>query len=212
MASLTPPAAGPRAIFPSEVAIHVVRLACARPDTLGRSLSQWDCTELAHQLLAEGIVEDISAATVRRILTDHHRKPWRHHLWLYLKKPRDAAFYTTISELIKLYTHPLRDDEMVLSVDETTSLPPRPPLAPTRPAQLGNLPNRHEHEYKRSRVWNVLAAFDTRSGKVFGQCYPRQRQQEFMALLAQMDAEIDQSIETIHLVGNHVSMHHSKEV
>jgi hypothetical protein len=92
MASLTPPAAEPRAVFPPEVAIHVVRLACERPDTLGRSLSQWDGVELAPQLIAAGIVEDISAATVRRILADHHLKPWRHHLWLYPKKPRDSAF------------------------------------------------------------------------------------------------------------------------
>ena len=40
------------------------------------------------------------AGTVRRILVCHHLKPWRHHLWLYPKKPRDAAFYATVSELI----------------------------------------------------------------------------------------------------------------
>ena len=74
---LMPWAAGPRAFFPPEVAIHVVRLACERPDMLGRSLSQWDCHELARQLIAEGIVADISAATVRRILRSHKLKPWR---------------------------------------------------------------------------------------------------------------------------------------
>ena len=195
MASLTPLAVEPRAVFPPEVAIHVVRLACERPDTLGRSLSQWDCAELAHQLIAEGIVEDISAATVRRILAYHHLKPWRHHLWLYPKKPRDAAFYATISELIDLYTRPLPDDEMVLSVDEKTSLQPRPRLHPTQPAQPGNMPNRYEHEYKRRGALNLFAAFDTRSGTVFGQCYPRKRQQEFITFLEQLDAEIDQHID-----------------
>jgi hypothetical protein len=133
-------------IFPPEVAIHVVRLACERPDALGRSLSQWDCTELARQLIAEGVVEGIAAATVRRILACHHLKPWRHHLWLYPKHPRDAAFYASISELIDLYTRLLHDDEVVLSVDEKTSLQPRPRLAPTQPAQPGNIPNRYEHE------------------------------------------------------------------
>ena len=146
MASLTPPAVVPRAVFPPEVAMLVVHLACERPDALGRSLSQWDGVELAHHLIAEGIVEDIFTATVRRILADHYLKPWRHHLWLYPKQPRDAAFYTTISELIDLYTRPLRDDEMVLSVDEKTSLQPRPRLSSTRPAQPGNMPNRYEHE------------------------------------------------------------------
>ena len=126
--SQTPLAAVPRAVFPPEVAIHVVRLACERPDLLGRSLSPWDGTELARPLIAEGIVSGISAATVRRILVCHHLKPWRHHLWLYPKKPRDEAFYATISELIDLYTRPLHDDEIVLSVDENTSLQPRGPL------------------------------------------------------------------------------------
>ncbi|MFN8559389.1 MAG: hypothetical protein U0531_19320 [Dehalococcoidia bacterium] len=30
-----------------EAALHVVRLACEVPGIPGRSLSQWDCTELA---------------------------------------------------------------------------------------------------------------------------------------------------------------------
>jgi hypothetical protein len=115
-------AVGPRAFFPPEVAIHVVRLACERPDLLGRSLSQWDGHELARQLIAESIVEDISAATVRRILAAHQLKPWRHHLWLHPKQPREATFSATIAELIELYTRPLREDELVLSLDEKTSL------------------------------------------------------------------------------------------
>jgi hypothetical protein len=68
--------------FPPSVALHLVKIACERPDKLGRSLSQWDCVELARQLERDGIVESISAATVRRILSGHQLKPWRHHLWL----------------------------------------------------------------------------------------------------------------------------------
>ena len=163
---LTPLAAGPRVVFPPEVAIHVVRLACERPDPLGRSLSPWDCPALARQLVADGIVEDIAAATGRRILAAHQRKPWRQHGWLYPKPPRDAAFDATVSELIDLDTRPLRPDERVLSVDEQTSLQPRPRGSPTLPAQPHNRPNRVEHEYKRAGALHLFAAFDTRSGKV----------------------------------------------
>jgi transposase len=212
MASRTPLAAVPRAISPPEVAIHIVRLACERPDSLGRSLSPWDGAELAHQLIAAGIVEGISAATVRRMLACHHLKPWRHHLWLYPKRPWDAAFYATISELIDLYTRPLPADEIVLSVDEKTSLQPRPRLSPTRPAQPGNMPSRYEHEYKRSGALNLFAAFDTRSGTVFGYCSPRKRQQEFITFLEQLDAAIGHHIKTIHLVCDNVSTHHGQEV
>jgi transposase len=212
MGSLTPLAAAPRVGFPPEVAIHVVRLACERPDLLGRSLSQWDCAELARQLIAEGIVPDISVATVRRILAAHQLKPWRHHVWLYPKQPRSAAFYATVAELIALYTRPLHRDELVLSIDEKTSLQPRPRRAPTRPAQPQHLPNRHEHEYKRAGALNLFAAFDTRSGQVYGHCYDRKRQREFIAFLEALDREIDEQIRTIHLVCDNVSTHHGKEV
>lgn len=87
-----------------------------------RSLSQWDCTELARQLMAASIVGSISASTVRRILNNHKLKPWRHHLWLSPKAPRDAAFVKSIKEISELYTRPLNPDEMVLCVDEKTLL------------------------------------------------------------------------------------------
>jgi hypothetical protein len=212
MASLTPPAAAPRAVFPPAVAIHVVRLACERPDLLGLSLSQWDCAELARQLIADGLVVEISAATIRRILVAHQRKPWRHHLWLFPTQPREAEFSVTVSALIDLYTRPLRDDEMVLSLDEKTSLQPRPRLAPTRPAQPQNLPNRYEHEYQRTGALNLFAAFDTHSGRVYGQCDERKRQQECIAFLEYLDQEIAEHIRTIHLVCDNVSTHHGKDV
>jgi transposase len=210
--SPTPLAAAPRAGFPPEVAIHVVRLACERPDRLGRSLSQWDCAELARQLIAEGMVTDISVATVRRILAAQQLKPWRHHMWLYPKQPRDAAFYATVSELIDLYTRPLPLDELVLSVDEKTSLQPRPRHTPTRPAQPQHLPNRYEHEDKRAGALNLFAAFDTRSGRVYGHCDDRKRQRECIDFLEALDREIDAQIKTIHLVCDNVSTHHGKEV
>jgi hypothetical protein len=204
--------AGARAVVPPEVAIHVVRLACERPDLLGRSLSLWDGIALARQLIAEGIVENISAATVRRILAAHQLKPWRQPVWLYPKPPWDAAFDATVSELIALYTRPLGPDELVLSVDEKTSLPPRPRQPPTQPAQPKHVPTRCEHEYQRAGALHLLAAFDTRSGKVCGHCDERKRQRECIAFLETLEAEIDEHIRTIHLVCDHVSTHHGKAV
>jgi DDE superfamily endonuclease len=199
-------------VFPPEVAILVVRLACERPDPRGRSLSQWDCTELARQLIATGIVEDISAATVRRMLAAHQLKPWRQHGWLYPQQPRDAAFYATVSDLIALYTRPLREDELVRSVDEQTSLPPRPRRSPTLPAQPQNRPNRPEHEYKRAGALHLFAAFDTRSGQGYGHCDDRKRQRECMAFLEALDREIHECVRTLHLVCDNVSTPHGQEV
>jgi transposase len=188
------------------VALHVVKIACERPDDHGRSLCQWDCAEIARTLVAEGLVEDISDETVRRILHHHKLKPWRHHLWLSAKHPRDAAFAQQVQVLADLYTRPLEPCEVVLSLDEKTSLQPRTRLAPTRPARRGQ-PVRVEHEYKRGGALNLFAAFDTRSGHVYAATAPRRRQVEFIAFLEQLDQELPTSITTIHLVLDNVRMH-----
>src|SRR5512135_1031949 len=64
--TIAPDAAASRS-FPPEVAMYVVKIACERPDELGRSLSQWDCTEIARQLVRDGVVTKISAETVRQV-------------------------------------------------------------------------------------------------------------------------------------------------
>ena len=160
------PPPGRPPLFASEVALHVVKLACERPDHVGSSLSQWDCPELARRLKADGVVSNISPDTIERILRSHKLKPWRYHLWLSAKVPRDAYFAQMIRTLVDLYTRPLADDEMVVSADEKTNLQPPPRLAPTLPTRSGS-PTRLEHEYKRAGALHLFAAFDTRTGKVY---------------------------------------------
>jgi transposase len=194
------------------VAVHLTKLACERPDLVGRSLSQWDCPELARQLIASGVVESISASTVGRILASHKLKPWRHHMWLSPKAPRDTEFYARVREIIDLYTRPLEPHEVVLCVDEKTSLQPRPRLHATRPAQHGSRPNLVEHEYRRAGALQLFAAFDTRTGHVYGRTFDRKRQREFIAFLEHLNAEVPAAVTTIHLVLDNVSTHHGKQV
>jgi transposase len=197
--------------FPPLVAIHLVKIACELPDQLGRSLSQWDCVELARQLVADGVVQSISPQTVGRILHDHRLKPWRRHLWLSPQVPRDAAFAARVESIVALYTRPLEDDEIVLCVDEKTSLQPRPRLSPTLPAQPDR-PVRVEHEYQRKGALNLFAAFDTRSGKVYARTADRKRQVEFIAFLEQLDREVPPEKTMIHVVLDNLPMHKGQQV
>jgi hypothetical protein len=187
-------------------------MACERPDKLGRSLAKWDCVELARQLETDGVVERISHDTVRRILENHKLKPWRHHLWLSPKVPRDAAFAAQVKGIADLYTRQLGTHEMVLCVDEKTSLQPRPRKAPTQPAGPDHQPVRVEHEYGRCGALNLFAAFDTRSGKVWGLTAERKRQVEFIAFLEMLEREIPAHITMIHVVLDNLRMHKGKQV
>jgi transposase len=190
---------------------------CGLSDKPGRGRgpffpSQWDCSELAHKLIEEGVVSSISTETVRRVLSHHKLKPWRHHLWLSPKHPRDAAFYEAVTEIIDLYSRPLAPHEVVLCVDEKTSLQPRPRICATKPAQPGNIPNHVEHEYRRDGALNLFAAFNTRTGHVTGHCFGRKRQKEFICFLEHLGQTTPTEITLIHIVCDNVSVHHGKEV
>ena len=145
-----------RRSFPPEVGIHLVNIACEPPNKIGRSLSHWDCAELARQLLADGVATSISPRTVQRILANHKLKPCRKHLWLSSNAPRDAEFCRRVKNICTLYTRKLAPREQVLRVNEKTSLQPRTRKSPTLAARPGR-PVRVEHEYERKGALNLFA-------------------------------------------------------
>jgi len=189
-----------------------VKLACELPDAAGRSLSLWTCAELARTLRRDGVVDSISPQHVQRILQSHRLKPWRVHHWLSDKMPRDMAFRETVLDLCDLYTRSLDAHECVLSLDEKTSIQPRPRTAPNRPALPGCIPVHVEHEYARAGALNLIAAFDTRSGEVIGICRKRKRQIEFIELLEEIDRRTPAEVTLIHLVCDNVITHKGKLV
>ncbi len=120
-----------------------------------------------------------------------------------VRPPREA--------ICTLYTRELAAHEMVLCVDEKTSLQPRPRLSPTLPAQPGR-PVRVEHEYRRKGALNRFAAFDTRTGKVFAHTAERKRQAEFIEFLKKLDREIPAEVTEVHLVMDNLRMHTGEQV
>ena len=138
----------------------MVRLACDLPDQVGRSLSQWDCTELARQAERDGVVEQLSPQTVQRILAAQQLKPWRSHYWLHPRGPRDAEFVRCTRAVATLLTRPLAPHEAVFSLDEKTSLQPRPRRTPTRPAQPPLGPVVLDHDQPAVRLGRGLSQGD----------------------------------------------------
>jgi hypothetical protein len=157
-------------------------------------------------VLAE-VVAAISPQTVQRILAANRLKPWRQHVWLHPRTQRDAAFAAHVRAVADLLTRPVAPHEVVLSLDEMTSLQPRPRRVATRPAQPGR-PMQVEHAYQRAGATHLFAAFDTRSGQVYGVTTRRKRQVEYLTLLAHLDQAIPASITAIHLLADNVSVHH----
>lgn len=171
----------------------------------------WDCQQIAEQLIREGLVTSISRESVRLRLKRNRLKPWRYKMWLSSRVPRDQAFCERVQALCEYYTRPLAADERVLCLDENTNLQPRPRLALTRPGCAGEV-TRLEHEYKRVGALNLFAAFDTRTGQVWGYLGERKRQVEMIAFLNQLEADLPESIRKVYVVLDNVRMHTGKQV
>jgi len=197
--------------FSPEVSMHAVKIACEMPDLRGRSLSQWDCAEIARELTRSGVVDHISSETVRRMLEGYKLKPWLHRMWLSPRKERDEAFCLQTEEIIDLYTRDMDPSERVYCLDEKTSIQARERIHQTKPAMAGR-PAQFEHEYRRQGALNLFAAFDTRSGKVYGRCYERKRQEEMIDFLSYLEDVTPPRITTIRIVCDNVSVHKGKKV
>jgi hypothetical protein len=93
----------------------------------------------------------------------------------------DPDFRAKVARICRLYTHP-PDKAVVLCVDEK----PMQALARRYPTHVGHSGIvRREFEYRRRGTCSLLAAFDIRTGKVFGRVV---RHRDAAALLAFMQA------------------------
>jgi hypothetical protein len=167
------PAPGARPFFPPEVVVQVKALACELPADTGLPLSRFSRQDLAREVIARGIVAQISGATIWRWLDQDAIRPWQHRSWIF---PRDPQFEQKAGRVLDLYQGRWQDralgsDEYVISADEKTSIQARVRIHPTQPTQAGQS-MRVEFEYERGGALAYLAAWDVRRAKIFGCCDP----------------------------------------
>jgi transposase len=181
------PRSGRPRVFAAVVVAEVKAIACELPATRNVPLGRWSLAELREELLASGLVAEVSTATVRRWLAEDAIKPWQHRSWIF---PRDPDFAAKAGVVLDLYGrrfagHILRPDEFVISADEKTSIQARCRCHPTLPPGRARV-MRVEHEYERGGALAYLAAWDVHRARLFGRCEPTTGIQPFGRLVAQV--------------------------
>jgi transposase len=175
----------PRA-FPAAVVAYAKAVACELPRTRGVPLSRWSLPELRAELLASGLVTDISTTTLWRWLAEDPIKPWQHQSWIF---PRDPDFAAKAGVVLDLYQRvfqaaELGTDEYVISADEKTSIQARCRCHPTLPpAKARSM--RVEHEYERGGALAYLAPWDVHHARLFGRLEPTTGIEPFDRLVEQ---------------------------
>ena len=121
---------------------------CELPRRCALPLSRWSLADIQREVMAEGIVAEISGSTLWRWLSREALCPWRYRSWIF---PRDPNFAVKAGRLLDLYQGrwegpPLGRRDFVLSADEKTSIQARIRIDPSLPPASGPL---HPH---RARV------------------------------------------------------------
>ncbi len=161
--------------------------------------THWSTRRLAKKL-------SISHMMVARVWRRHGLAP--HRLERYMAS-NDPDFEAKAAEIIGLYMKPPQH-AAVFCVDEKTAIQAldrrdrRLPLSPGRA-------ERHGFEYIRNGTLSLYAAFDTRSGEVFGKTVQRHTSAEFLAFLGDLISRVPPERE-IHVILDNLSAHKTKAV
>jgi transposase len=176
----------PRA-FPAAVVAACKAITCELPATRGVPLGRWSLAELRDELLATGVVDDVSTTTLWRWLEEDPIKPWQHRSWIF---PRDPDFAAKAGVVLDLYQRrfageALGDGEYVISADEKTSIQARCRCHPTLPPGAARA-MRVEHEYDRGGALAYLVSWDVHQARLFGRCEPTTGIEPFGRLVEQV--------------------------
>src|SRR6266545_4818565 len=127
------PRPGRPRVYPAAVVAHTKAIACELPAIKGVPLARWSLSELRCELLACGLVDDVSISTLWRWLDADALKPWQYRSWIW---PRDPDFAAKAGVVLDLYERrfagrKLEAYEFVISADEKTQIQARCRCDPT---------------------------------------------------------------------------------
>lgn len=139
--------------------------------------THWTISSLLWVLRKHKIFPQISWTTVQRCLRELDLKPHRMEYYLFCEDPE---LLEIAKRICGLYLDPPQD-RLLLCYDERTAIQAREcfKILPALPGY----PEKQDFHYRRHGKKDLLAVFEVTTGKVFGKCYDRHRQWEFLDFL-----------------------------
>lgn len=177
----------------------LIKLACQRPE--GETTPFRDVW--THAALAAALEQElglrISTSEVGRILRSETLRPHLVKQWLHSPDP---AFLEKAQAVCDLYLHP-PPGATILCMDEK----PMQALERKHPSRVGpRAVLRHEYEYIRHGTMSLLAVFNVRSGRVFGQVLPKRTSEATVEFMEHVAAQYRQR--DIYLIWDNLNTHY----
>ncbi len=143
----------------------------------------------------------LSKSTIGRIWRKFELKP---HLTDGFKLSTDPQFVDKVVDVVGLYHNP-PEHAVVLCVDEKSGMQALDRSQPVLPMMPG-MPERRSHDYVRSGVTSLFAAFDIADGTVISALHRRHRAVEFKKFLIAIDKTVPTELD-VHIVCDNLATH-----
>ena len=160
--------------------------------------THWSCRTMAAKA-------GVSPATVQRIWDARGLKPHRVENF---KLSNDPQFEDKLVDVVGLYLNP-PEKAVVLCMDEKSQIQALDRTQTSLPMVKGRA-GTMTHDYKRHGTTTLFAALDVASGKVFGQCLPKHRHEEFLIFLRTIDRNVPKGLQ-VHLILDNYQTHKHPE-
>src|SRR2546430_1044550 len=147
----------------------------------------------------------VSKSSVQRYLALFGVQPHRAKSF---KLSTDPFFIEKVRDVVGLYLNP-PDKALVLCVDEKSQVQALERTQPVLPLGLGYVEG-VTHDYFRHGTTTLFAALDVANGRVFTQCKPHHRHQEFLSFLSHLDAAVPPRLDVHLIVDNYGTHKHAK--
>lgn len=192
--------------FSEETRARIVEVATSRPRDLGAPFTEWSLKKLQLFLMEEGVVEEISHETIRRILLEEGISYQRLKTWKGSPDPDYEAKKNRVLRVRRL----ARKGIPVVALDEFGPLSLRP-----WPGQ-GWFPRRHPRRrratFRRTAgVRYLMGGLDLTRDELYGTPVSRKDRHAFIELLAQTRARWPEG-ERVYAICDNLSTHETPEV
>jgi transposase len=145
--------------------VRVISVASELPQDQNRTVTRWTLVESVATLIDTFDLDDISRASVCRILQEVDLKPHQSEYWL---NSHDEDFDAKAHDICQLYTQArefYEQGRLVVCSDEKTGMQILERKAPTKPAQRGRR-ERREHEYIRHGTRVLINSLAVATGQI----------------------------------------------
>lgn len=177
---------------------------------MGLPVARWSLDDLAYHILKDAHYRDMSRSAVQRILAEADLKPHKSRYWLHSDDPDFEAKALDVCRLYLDAPRLYQRGELVLCVDEKTSIQALERARPTAPGAPGR-PERRDPEYVRHGTRCLLATLVVPTGQVVGSVTEHRGRWDFVRHIRDVVEQFPQA-KRFHWVMDNLNTHYTFEL